>query len=87
MPHKVIACTWRERGLISSISACPSGMMNAPNPPCTSRATTITGSDQASAHTTEAMVNTVTDHSSRARRPILSVSHPVTGVAIAEATI
>ena len=51
------------------------------------RNTTISVSEVAVAHSTEAAVNTATEISSRRLRPTLSASQPLIGSAIAEATM
>ncbi len=61
--------------------------MNAPPTPWSARNTTISVSEVAVAHSTDATVNTATEISSRRLRPTLSASQPLIGSAIAEATM
>ena len=61
--------------------------MKAPLTPCTARNSTISVSDVAIAHSTEAMVKPTTEISSSRLRPTRSASQPLIGKAIAEATM
>ena len=61
--------------------------MNAPPTPCNARNRTISVSDVAVAHSTDAIVNSTTDISSSRLRPISSASQPLIGSAIADETM
>ena len=63
------------------------GTSAAPNTPCSSRAATICASESDRPHSAEASVNPMTDTSSTFFWPKRSTIQPVSGVAIAAATI
>ena len=86
-PHSAIAWPCLARGQASRMKACASGAMNAPKAPCNMRNTTICSSDCASPHSIDAATKPATDHRNNCRRPIFSASQPVSGVAMAVATI
>ena len=87
LPTSAIAWPCFSRGLMSNRVAWASGTMNAPPTPWNARKATISTSDVAVAHSTEAKVNTTTEIRSRRLRPTRSASQPLIGSAIAEATI
>ena len=86
-PNSAIAWPCFSRGLMSNRVAWASGTMNAPPTPWSARNTTISVSDVAVAHSTDATVNTTTEIRSSRLRPTLSASQPLIGKAIAEATM
>ncbi len=87
MPQIDIARACRSGGLISSITDCDSGPMNAALTPCRKRKATICSSDCAAPHAIEAMMKPMTAAMNSSRRPIRSASQPVIGIATAEARI
>ena len=72
---------------MSSSTACDSGTRAAPNTPCSSRNTTISGSDCATPHSTEATVKPATATRNSRLRPKRAASQPVGGVMMAAATM
>lgn len=89
MPAPQIAIAWPtfSRGLMSSSTACDSGTSAAPKMPCSSRAPTMPTSEVARPHSAEAMVKPITEMMNTRRRPQWPQSQPVSGSAIAEATM
>jgi hypothetical protein len=89
MPAPQIAIAWPtfSFGLMSSSTACDSGTSAAPKTPCSSRAATICHSEAAMPHIAEAAVKPITATMNTLRRPHCPHSQPVTGVAMAAATM
>jgi len=86
-PHIAIAEPCFSRGQVSSRTACDSGTSAAPNTPWSSRNSTISVSEPASPHSTEAAVKPTTEARNRRLRPNRAASQPVGGVMIAAATM
>ncbi len=74
-------------GLMSSSTACDSGIREAPNRPCNRRNKTISNRLVAAPHSIEAMVKPTIEIRNRSLRPIRPDSQPVIGVMIAAATM
>ena len=72
---------------MSNITACDSGTSEAPNTPCSSRKSTICGSDCARPQATEAMVKPATATMNSRVRPKRVAKNPVGAVMIAAATM
>jgi hypothetical protein len=72
---------------MSSRTACDSGTSAAPNNPWNSRYMTISVRLPASPHSSDAMVKPATEVRNSRLRPIRSAIQPVTGVAMAAATM
>ncbi len=87
MPHTAIACPCFSRGLISSRMDCDSGTSDAPKMPCSSRDATICARVSDIPQNAEAMVKPVIEMASRRLTLSRSDSQPVSGVAIAAATM
>ena len=76
----------RSAGVLESrMTVCASGLRKAPARPCSTRNSTISFKVCAAPHSIEANVNSTTDRIIRLRMPILSTSHPASGIATAEA--
>ena len=86
-PKIAIACPSFSRGLMSSRMACASGTIMAPPTPWITRNSTICSRLVAMPHNTDAAVKLATASSSSILRPRRSDSQPVSGVAMAEATM
>ena len=86
-PQIAIARPCSSLLLILSSTVCDSGTSDAPNMPCSVRKTTISPRLVAMPHSIEATTKPATDTMKSSRNPNRSLSHPVTGVMIAEATI
>ncbi len=86
-PQIAIACPTFCGGLMSSSTACDSGTRAAPNTPCSSRAATIPPSEVAMPHSAEATVKPTIETMKTLRRPQREHSQPVSGKAMAEATM
>ena len=89
MPAPQIAIAWPtfSSGLMSSSTACDSGTSAAPNTPCSSRAATMPPSEVDRPHKADATVKPITDTMNTLRRPQRAHSQPVSGSAMAEATM
>ncbi len=87
MPQAAIADPWRSVGLMLSSTVCESGTRAAPKSPCSQRKITISATDCAMPQSMEAMVKPTTETMKRRLRPIRAVRNPVSGVAIAAATM
>ncbi len=89
MPAPKMAMAWPSfsRGLMSIIVAWASGASTAPQMPCATRNSTISSRLVAMPQSSEAPVKPITANSSRLRRPMKSANQPVSGVAMAAATI
>ena len=89
MPAPQIAIAWPtfSRGLMSSSTACDSGTSAAPKMPCNSRAATMPTSEVASPQSAEATVKPITEMMNTRLRPQCPQSQPVSGSAMAEATM
>ncbi len=89
MPAPQIAIAWPifSFGLMSSSTACDSGTSAAPNRPCSRRAPTISRMLSAMPHSAEATVKPATANRNTRRRPNAEHSQPVSGVAMAAATM
>ena len=87
IPQIAIAWPCFSRGLMSSRIDCDSGTSAAPNTPCSRRAPTICTSVSASPHSADATVKPAIDTISSRFTLSRSDSQPVSGVAIAAATI
>ena len=70
---------------MSSITACESGISDAPQRPCSSRKITISGRLLATPHSIEATVKPAIEIRNISLRPIRSASQPDSGVMIAAA--
>ena len=87
MPHTAMAEPCFSRGLMSIKTICAMGTKAAPNTPCSSRAATICASEFAMPHSMDARVKPPMDASSMLFCPKRSTSQPVSGVAMAAATM
>ena len=89
MPAPQIAMAWPTRagGLMSSSTACDRGTSAAPKTPCSRRAATMPPSEPATPHRPEAIVKPITETMKTLRRPHCEIIQPVSGRAIAEATM
>src|SRR5450830_2031327 len=87
MPQMAMAEPCFSRGLMSSSTACDSGTSAAPNTPCNKRAATISDKVPDKPHSTEAMVKPATETRKVFFWPKRSHNQPVSGVAMAAATI
>ena len=72
---------------MSSSTACDSGTRAAPNTPCSSRAATMAPSDVDRPHSAEATVKPTMETMKTLRRPQREHSQPVSGRAMAAATM
>ncbi len=70
---------------MSSSTACDIGTSAAPHSPCSSRASTIWGSDCAIPHSADAMVKPTIEIRNTDLRPKRLASHPLNGVITAAA--
>ena len=86
-PHNAIAEPCRSGGLMSSSTACDSGTSAAPKTPCSKRNATISGSEVAMPHSSDAAVKPTIETRNSRLRPKRRASQPVGGVMIAAATI
>src|ERR1700733_8023086 len=87
MPHTAIAWPCFSRGLMSSRIDCDSGTSEAPKIPCSKRDATICVSVSDKPHSAEATVKPPIEKISSRLTLSRSDSQPVSGVAIAAATI
>ena len=86
-PHIAIAWPCFSLGYELSSTACDSGTSEAPNRPWIRRNITISGKVWARPHRTEAPVKPATAIRNSRLRPSRASRKPVTGVAMAAATI
>ena len=87
MPQTAIAWPCFSGGLISMTTICDIGTRAAPKMPCSRRAATICPSEFDSPQSAEAAVNPITDAMNTFFWPNRSTTQPVSGVAIAAATM
>ena len=87
MPQIAIAEPCFSRGLISMTTTCDSGTRAAPKTPCSRRAATISNKESDSPHRADATVKPTTDVMNTCFCPKRSTNQPVTGVAMAAATM
>ena len=88
-PAPQIAMAWPcfSGGLMSSSTACESGISAAPNTPCSTRKITISGRLVAMPQSMEAAVKPAMEIRNIRLRPIRSASQPESGVMIAADTM
>jgi hypothetical protein len=87
MPQAAMAEPCRSGGLMLSSTVWESGTSAAPKTPCSQRKITISVTDCAMPQSMEATVNPTTDTMKSRFKPMRAVRNPVSGVAMAAATM